>query len=333
MKRAVPKLPHLNSLKYLVLSAPLVLAGCDNASPPSKTYEYTLAGAYAAAISDDGHYSLVGAFNHGGSGWDNNRNVRLYNWNHAEGEFSVISAGAFSPEGKYAVTATPQSIALWDVNNGQSAGFWSAPAEILDIDLSFNGDMALLGLANHTATYFDVKNGGERQVMRHPARVGSVDLSHDGKWALTGSDDYVSRLWNIETGELVKEVTLGNTVDTVALSNDGRLAFSAASLDQAVIWDTQTGKVLHDLTAVAGFFEKRISYLSARFSENNQRLLVGSSSGLVQLWDVNSGKRIKSWRVAKRDAYGPVQAGVYAVGFGPGTYLALGSNGLMNTFR
>jgi WD40 repeat protein len=112
-----------------------------------------------------------------------------------------------------------------------------------------------------------------------------------------------------------------------------KTAFSAGSLDKAVIWDIDSGTEMHILSDIASFSQKRISYLSARFSPDSQQLLTGTASGLVQLWDVTTGEQLKSWRVHRRDAYGPVQAGVYAVGFGQDKYYALGSNGFMNELQ
>ncbi|MGH1462328.1 MAG: WD40 repeat domain-containing protein [Neptuniibacter sp.] len=316
--------------KLLIACGVLSLAGCESGEAPSVWKEYALSGAYSAAISDRGTYSSLGSFNHGGSLWRLEGHERLYNWNHKAKDYSIIAATAFSPDERYAATANQQDLVLWNTSTGQPEGFWSSPAEIMQMDLSPDGNFALLGLADHTAVYFDVKNGGVKRTFRHNARVRSVALSDDATLAMTGSDAYNVKLWSIETGELIREVAFSNVVDTVAISPNKRFAFSAGSLDKAIIWDVDTGQELHTLSNIADFFQKRVSYLSARFSADNNQLLTGSAAGLVQLWDVNSGDELKRWRVHKRDPYGPVHAGVYAVGFGQGKYYALSSNGMMN---
>jgi WD40 repeat protein len=319
--------------KLLIASSILVLTGCDSGDAPSLWKEYALSGAYSAAISDKGTYSSLGSFNHGGSLWRLEGHERLYNWNHKANDFSIIAATAFSPDERYATTANQQDLVLWNTTTGQPEGFWSSPAEIMQMDLSPNGDFALLGLADHTAVYFDVKNGGVRRTFRHDARVRSVALSDDATLALTGSDAYKAKLWSVETGELLQEMSFSNVVDTVALSPNKRFAFSSGSLDKAIIWDVNTGQEVHTLSNIADFFQKRVSYLSARFSADSSQLLTGSAAGLVQLWDVNSGNELRRWRVHKRDPYGPVHAGVYAVAFGQGKYFALSSNGIMNELQ
>lgn len=320
----------------LLLSA-LFLAGCDGgADAPARWLELTeQSGAYSVAITDDGSHAVVGAVTHGGSLWDLNSEARLFDWNHQSGVFTVLSAVDFSPEGRYALTANPQDLVLWHVDTGKAEGFWSSPGEILSAELSSGGHYALLGLANHEAVYFDIRNGGIRTSLRHPARIRSVALGADERLALTGADDYIARLWDLNTREVLQAVKLGNTVDTVALSPNGRLAFSAGSLDQALVWDTDSGEPIFYLSGNETLFPRKLSYLSARFSNNSDRLLAGRADGTVELWDVNQGTLIKHWKLHKRAAYGPTSTGVVALGFGAdgNSWLAAGSNGVINWLR
>ena len=295
--------------------------------------EYALQGAYSATLSPQARYAAIGSFNHGGSLWDTQQHERLYNWNHKAGDYSIIAATAFSPDELYASTANQQDLVLWNLSNGQPEGFWSSPAEILDMDLSPNGDFALLGLADHTAVYFDVKNGGVMQTFRHDARVKAVDLSDDALLAITGDDNYTATLWDVQGNSVVHSMKFGNVVDTVAISPNKQLLFSSGSLDKAVIWSAQDGEVRHTLSDNQAFLAKRRSFLSARFSADNSQLLTGTASGSVQLWDTGSGKMLRNWSVHKRDPYGPTHAGVYAVGFGQGKYYAVGSNGIINELK
>jgi WD40 repeat protein len=320
-----------------ILLCATLLAGCEgSAHPPQRWLALTeQSGAYSIDISHGGRHAVVGAVTHGGSLWDLNSEARLYDWNHLPGQFSVLSVVDFSPEGRYALTATPQDLVLWSVDTGMAEGFWSAPGEILAAELSSGGSYALLGLANHEAVYFDIRNGGVRSSLRHPARVRSVALSGDERRALTGSDDYTARFWDLDTAQVLQQITLGNTVDTVALSPNGRFAFSSGSLDQALVWDTYSGEPLFHLGGDETLFPRRLSYLSARFSDNSDRLLVGRADGTVELWDVNAGELIKRWKGHKRAAYGPTSTGIIALAFGAdgNSWLAAGSNGIINWLR
>lgn len=309
------------------------LAACDTAQSPSKWHEYATLGTFSADISQDGRFAVIGSQQEGGSLWDIQRNARLFDWNHKAGERSIIAESGFSPEAGFAVTASQQDLVLWHTATGQPEWFWSAPGEILDLDLSTDGNFAILGLGNHEAVYFDVKNGGVQRSFRHQGRVRTVDLSSDSRTLLTGSDDYKTTSWDMQTGEEIASLTLDNVIDVVALSPDTNTAFSSSNLDKAVLWDTRSGKIKQTLSTEDGFFPKRISYVAARFSNDGSKLLTGSAAGLVQLWDANTGNELQRWRAHKRDAYGPTSTSIYAVGFGNGEYYAIGSNGILNILK
>jgi WD40 repeat protein len=317
----------------MVATLAVLLAGCSRSEAPVSWHEYALQGAYSASLSEQGRFGVIGSIQHGASLWDTSSNARLFSWNHQPGQYSIIAATALSPDESFAATAGQQDLVLWNLISGQAVWYWSSPAEILAMDLSRGADYALLGLANHEAVYFDIKNGGVKRSLRHDARVRAVDLSLDGRLALTGSDAYKARLWDLQSGELLKTLEFGNVVDTVELSPDGRLAFSAGSLDRAVIWNTASGEVLHTLSDFGGLFQRRMSFLSARFSSSGEQLLTGSAAGFVQLWDVASGAELRRWKLHKRATYGPVSTAVYAVAFATDGYYAIGSNGLINLLR
>ncbi len=310
-----------------------LLVGCDQATPPSAWHQTATLGVFSADLSEDGRYAIIGAQEEGGSLWDINSNARLFDWNHKGGERTIIAESGFSPDGRYAVTANQQDLVLWQTATGQASGYWSSPGEILDLALSPDANYALLGLANHEAVYFDIKNGGVKQTLRHNARVRSVALSADSSLAVTGSDDYKTTIWDMHTGQSLQQLTLNNIIDVVAMAPQGNLAFSASSLDQAVLWDTQTGKIRFTLSSTEGFFPKRVSYVAARFSPDGQQLITGTASGLIQLWNTQTGSELKAWRAHKKEAYGPTSTSIFAVGFGSGKYYAIGSNGIINILQ
>lgn len=315
-----------------VIAVSLSLAGCG-ADKPSDKREYAVQGIYSGALSNDSRYAVLGSIQHGGSLWDIRQHERLYNWNHAEGSYSNLVATAVSPESGFAVTVGQQDLVLWQITDGKPVWFWNAPAGILDAQLSAGGEFALLGLENHQALYFDIQNGGLKHSLRHDGRVRAVDISVDGQQALTGSDDNQARLWDLQSGELLLRVMHGNGVNTVALSPNRQHAFSAGQLDKALIWRTSDGEIEQTLTTDESFVAQRISYTAAKFSDSSDQLLTGTSSGLVQLWDVRKGTEIRRWEAHKRDPFRPTAATIYGLGFGNGVYYALASNGFINELK
>jgi len=310
-----------------------LLTACSDAPGPTQTLETTVRGANAAAVSPDGYFGLVAAVDHGGSLWDLRSGERLFDWNHQQGSYTTLNHTSFSPDNLFALTASPFDIVLWSTQTGEPQWYWKTPDEILDVDLVGSGEFALLGLANAEAVIFDIQNGGVLRRLYHPASVRSVAVNADGELALTGADDYIARIWDTGSQTVLFERPFNNVIDTVALAPNEVYAFSAETLGSAQIWDITTGELIHSLSGDEWYWPKRISYLSARFSNDSTQLLTGTASGLVQLWDVASGSELKRWRIAVKESYGPVQTGVYDVAFGPGNSIsAMGSNGIWNQF-
>jgi len=313
----------------IVLLLGLALAACDNAEKPTEHWETAVQGLYTAALSSDGTYGIVGSIQHGASLWDMKRKERLFNWNHAKGEHTLLTSAAFSPDGRYAATASDRTIVLWETATGAPVWFWTAPGDILSMALTPNGDYAALGLASHMAVLFDIKNGGVKRTFNHNEKVRSIALSADGTRLLTGSDDYTARLWNIETAEVLQTWNHDNNVITTALSDDGRYAFSAAQADQANVWDANSGALVQPLPIKKGSYIMGAAYTTARFSADSSKLMTDTNSQLVQLWDVKSAQQLKRWRITKKEKWKPTSAAVLSVAFSGGSkYVAIGSNGL-----
>lgn len=305
------------------------LTGCYRGDAPEKSWEVAVKGTYSAALSDNGEFSLIGSIMHGGSLWQTEKGERLYNWNHRKGEYTNIIACGFSPDGRFALTAGHQTMVLWSTETGKAITFWTAPSEVESLDLTPNGDYALLGLADFSVVLFDVKRGGIERTFYHESRVRSVALSNDGKLALSGSEDQTARLWNVETGAELFNWKHEAEVVTVALSPAGDRALTVAKYDKAVIWNTQSGKAIGELPLGASAIRRGQAFTSAAFSSDGRLLLTGDSDRTVQLWDVASLKELHRWVVPKRDAWKPTAASVVAVSFSARSnrYYAIASNG------
>lgn len=298
-----------------LLSLPILLTGCSRGTPPESSFEYAIQGLYSAEFSDNGSQAIVGSINHGASLWRVDNNERRFNWNHQQGEFSEITNAAFSPDQNYAVTATPQTMVLWNTRNGTGMNYWTAPSEILDIRLLNNANFALLGLADHTAALFDVRNGGVKQVFYHQARVSSVDFHNRKNIALTGSDDFSAKLWHLQTAKLLHHWPHKAEVQLVKLSPNGKLAFTMAKYDKAALWDTATGELKGEIPLANSALSRGLIFTAVAFSTDGKYLLTGTSHKTVQLWDTNTLTEIKRWMMPKRDAVAPTSASILALAF------------------
>lgn len=306
------------------LAIAFLLSACQFADKPIKQWETAVQGIYDGTLSRDGTKLVIGSIHHGGSLWDTRKFARLYSWNHREDEYTQILTTAMSPDGRFALTAEIRDLVLWDTSNGRAVWYWTAPGDIYDADLSLDGRFALLGLSNFNAEFFDIRNGGVLRTFRHQGPIRAVSLSGNGRHAITGSEDLTARVWDISTGKEVQRLWHENQVRLVALSEDGKLALTDASLEPARIWNVATGTVIHELET------RHINLTSARFSSDNRKLLVGTTNRLVQLWDVQTGERNKSWRLPQTSGYQYSSTSVVDLAFtNQRLLLALASDGYL----
>ncbi len=326
---------HPKPLHYLCLFALALLAtACRQGSPPSESYEYALQGLYSATLSEDGELALVGSINHGGSLWNFIDNERVYNWNHKQGEFSQIIGSAISPEQSWVLTATPQTMVLWNAQTGAGLNYWTAPSEILDVALLPDAALAVLGLVDHSVALFDVKNGGVREVFYHDRRVNSVAYNANTRQILSGSEDYSARLWEIGNPEALQRWDHEDEVQLVELSPDGSIAFTMAKYDKAALWRTDNGALIAMMPLKSTAIRRGSIYTAAAISPDNQLLLTGNNDRLVQLWSLPDAELVKTWEMPKRDAVAPTSASVLDVAFGArGNYYAITSDGFAHKLR
>jgi len=320
---------RLFSRPTLLLLGVAMLTACS-AKSPDTSLEVAVDGLYGGALSKDASHAVIGAFTHGGSYWQLSPGERLFDWNHG-GDESNITAAAFSPDGRFVMTSDRQTMVLWDTLTGEDLTYWRAPAEVLDIAISNATDigvLAALALDNHTAVIFNASRGRVLREFNHQQRVRSVDISPDGRWLLSGSEDRTAIYWSVADGNEVQRYTHEDEVRLVKLSADQRLALSVSKYDKAMVWQTQDGSELNEVPILGDALRRGRTFSAARFSDNNQQLITGSSDRMVQLWQLPEMQELARWELPKRSAWKPTGAAVIDVGFdAQGRVVAIASNG------
>ncbi len=327
------KIKKLRSSSLLIILT-ICLGACDNHKSPSHSYQVAAKGLHSAAIAQDGKSIAIGSIHHGASYWRHETKERLYNWNHKQNDQSTIISIDFSQNGKKVITAEPHTLVLWNTDSGSSERFFSAPAEILDLELGPNGDTALLGLEDHTAVIFNVKRGGIVRAFTHQNRVRTVDYSSDGRYALTGSEDYTATLWDVASGEVLVQLKHEDDVQLVKLSDDGKLALSVSKYDKALVWNSKTGEAVGEIPLRSEHIKRGILFTAARFSANKNLLLTGRVDRIVELWEIPTLKKISSWKLPKKKQWKPTASAVLDVSFlDNNRFLAVGSDGYVHELK
>lgn len=307
-----------------LLAILLLLSACGLDDTPNSSIEHASQGVYDAKLSLKGEYAVVASINHGGSFWRLSDGERLYNWNHAAGSYTNLVAVALSGNGKIALTADQRRLVAWRASDGKSIGFWNTPAKVLCIALSYNGRYALVGLDNYTAIYIDIQDGTLLNTVTHEGAVKSVALSANGGLGITGSEDLTARLWRLKDGKQLRKWDHNFTVNYVTLSGDGTLAFTSSQHDRSFIWDAKKNQVAFEIAS------RSATVTAARFSINNEQLLIGTTARKVALWDLKNKTKVTEWITPKKSNWKPEGVRIYDVSFSskPDTFYSIASNGM-----
>ncbi len=295
-----------------VFVATFIAACGDKPNGAIETIEHTVQGAYAAALSSDGRYSITSSINHGVMVWDNQLQGLKYQWYQQQDEQNLVLAIAIAPDNSTAVTADKTSFAVWDLESGKNLGYYKIQASsIRDIAIGNQGRYILYGRGDGKVIHQDLVNGRRIEFLGHQEKINAVDLSPNGRYALTGSSDYVAYLWDTQSGQVIYRFNHPSRVTQVTLDPQGRYAFTADSQKQARIWDLTNGAPVADLQYIA----RQQIFSSVRFSPDARLLATGSPSRKLALWDVSTGKQLQHWLVTPRRDSQPKSAVVYDVAF------------------
>lgn len=315
------------------------LAACK-ADAPTSSVSHAEQGLLSAALSNSGEQLVIGSINHGASLWTTSDTERRYNWNHQSGGYSQVTRIRFSEDSKHAVTAEPQSLVLWNVEDGKGDALWSTYSEVLDIAVVASADYALLALADHSAKLFDLRRGGTLKIFNHNDRVNSVDVHSATNRVATGSDDQAVKIWELWNEEpaasevdKVKKALFTimheEPVQLVRFSRDGTRLFTLAQYDGAKVWDTNSGALVGELPISRYAKRRGANIRSVRFSNDGTQLLTGSADREIKLWDLNSFKMLRSWKTPARNTMDPQGSAVLDVAFNnSGGYSAITSDGI-----
>ncbi len=320
-------------LPLLLLAAALIATGCSRPPEPSQSLEVAARTVHSGALSRDGHLAVVGSALHGGSLWQVDTRERRYDWNHQEGELTLLQATAISPDGHWAATSDGQAVVLWSIDSGEADSFWNMTGDIRQLALGRHGNVAALVLEDGRAALYDLRAGNLLASFTHRGPVNTIAVTDDLSLTISGGDDNRARVWHNNSGEAVSEQTYTDPVQLVAISADGKRALAAARYDRVDVFDPHTGELHWRLPFTEERTRRGLTISSARFSEDGQYLLTGRPDGIVQLWDLAEQREIYRWQLAGRKAWQPVATIALDVSFSadPSKYFALSSDGFVHT--
>ncbi|NLS14658.1 hypothetical protein HGP28_17500 [Vibrio sp. SM6] len=275
-------------------------------------WEIAPQGSTSFALSRDGRFGLLYATPQALLLWDLVANQPLAKLGPQDSQHSVVSHIQFSDNGRYAVTASQNNFAVWDLAFTQAKGLWSiADGVIRDIDIASDGQQILLGLSNGKAIFVNLVTGVRMEFLAHAEKVNSVALSANGRYALTGGNDHFAYLWDTKTGQILKRFEHNQRVVRVALQRDGTMAFTADGGNTATLWPLEASQETQELKS----WSRQLIFSSARFSDDGSLLVTGSPSGEVVVWQTASGEQMERFSVEPLKDARPARAVVYDAAF------------------
>ncbi len=221
---------------------------------------------------------------------------------------SGVSALAFSPNGKTVACGhggVDPVLRLLDAESGEVR--WRLPVLFGSVDsLHFSPDgktLAAAGGWDRVVVLWDAATGKEiTPCVRHHGVVTAAALSPDGRLAATGGDDRVVRLWESASGRFVRELKgHRGRVAAVTFAPDGELLASGSHDLTVRLWKVRSGEEVRSLsghkygvTALA--FSPDASFLATAEGAEQNSLPTGARypDGAVRLWDVHSGRQLRS---------------------------------------
>nr|WP_246275582.1 WD40 repeat domain-containing protein [Brasilonema bromeliae] len=137
---------------------------------------------------------------------------------------------------------------------------------------------------------WDMTTGRRKGIIKraHKTAVESIVISPDGQTLASCSDDNTINLWNLKSYKFTRSfVEHTSNVLSLAMTPNGKVLVSGA-LDGIRMWDLLQQRPLATLTR----FDNSINTVA--ISPDGQTLASGDNVGVIKLWDLNSGRLIRT---------------------------------------
>ncbi len=208
-----------------------------------------------------------------------------------EGSANQANAAAISHDGKLALIASAdRSLKLWDIGaEREIRRFVGHTASVWSVAFSPDESLALSGSMDGTARLWDVASGQElARLDGHLSLVAAVAFSPNGKQILTGGYDGSVVLWSIKGLELKRFDGLSKYIHALVFSPDGKTALIGGDGPVHLI-DLDSGKV------VKTFIGHDSAVSCVAISPHGGLAASGGDDGAASVWDIDSGKQIRSF--------------------------------------
>jgi WD40 repeat protein len=254
-----------------------------------------------ASFSPDGrtvvtacdHSAGVGRFYGPALLWDAATGAKLQSLSH-DGAFGWEYAVAFSPDGRFVVTAGfVKTAQLWDTASGWELQQFRHEHSVKAVSFSPDGRTVVTASVDKTARLWDAASGKELQRLTHEDEVSLALFSPDGRTVMTTCRK-IARVWDAATGTELQRLVHDAPLQYASFSPDGRTVVTASVDKTARLWDAASGKEQRRLTHEDRLEVGRLVEVNAAsISPDGHTVLTAGKDGTAALWEAASGKRLQ----------------------------------------
>ncbi|TPX76427.1 hypothetical protein CcCBS67573_g02310 [Chytriomyces confervae] len=219
--------------------------------------------------------------------------------NTLKGHTGAVNVAVFNKGGDYVATGgADKTVKLWNPASALCVKTYTGHGyEVLDIAISSdNAKFTSVG-GDKAALLWDVGTGKViRRFTGHAARINSCAFNADATVIVTGSYDATVKFWDCRAQTYTPIQTLSDAKDSVSSIHLTAQEILTGSIDGKLrVYDIRMGMCTVD--------DVGHSITSARFSNDENCMLVSSLDGTIRLFDKENGEMLASYKGHKNTDY------------------------------
>lgn len=232
-------------------------------------------------------------------------------------------------DGRRVLTLASYEARLWEIGSDNRPTLLKAWTNVNHIDISPDGERAVLATGYGQALVFDVETGMEAFAVSHADVVFDAAFSSDGRRFATASRDRTVRVWNSSTGDpLAPPLYHEGSISRVDFSSEHPWLATITENETVRVWDLGAGpRYPHKYVNSAAFqpdgthvmtvsdFDVKVwntaawtsvtltpgsQIYQASVSPEGQRIATAGEDGLVRIWNATTGAAIQALRHGRR---------------------------------